>query len=47
MPLAEPRSVVAARPTNPVAAACAKNLSDKEVVLFIGDVRRDPNDHNM
>jgi len=24
-----------------------KNLSDKPVVLFIGDVRRDPNDHNM
>jgi quercetin dioxygenase-like cupin family protein len=24
-----------------------KNLSDKPVVLFIGDVRKDPNDHNM
>jgi quercetin dioxygenase-like cupin family protein len=24
-----------------------KNLTDKQVVLFIGDVRRDPNDHNM
>jgi len=24
-----------------------KNLGDQEVVLFIGDVRRDPNDHNM
>ena len=24
-----------------------KNLSDSPVVLFIGDVRRDPNDHNM
>ena len=24
-----------------------KNLSDQEVVLYIGDVRRDPNDHNM
>jgi quercetin dioxygenase-like cupin family protein len=24
-----------------------KNLTDKQAVLFIGDVRRDPNDHNM
>lgn len=24
-----------------------KNLSDKPVVLFIGDVRADPNDHHM
>ena len=24
-----------------------KNLSDQEVVLYIGDVRKDPNDHNM
>ena len=24
-----------------------KNLTDKEVVLYIGDVRKDPNDHNM
>ena len=24
-----------------------KNLSDKPVVLFIGDVRKDPNDHHM
>jgi quercetin dioxygenase-like cupin family protein len=24
-----------------------KNLSDAPVVLFIGDVRRDPNDHHM
>ena len=24
-----------------------KNLSDKEVVLYIGDVRKDPSDHNM
>ena len=24
-----------------------KNLGDKTVVLFVGDVRRDPNDHNM
>jgi quercetin dioxygenase-like cupin family protein len=24
-----------------------KNLSDKPVVLFIGDVRKDPHDHNM
>ena len=24
-----------------------KNLSDKQVVLFIGDVLHDPNDHNM
>ncbi len=24
-----------------------KNLSDQPVVLFIGDVRKDPNDHNM
>jgi quercetin dioxygenase-like cupin family protein len=24
-----------------------KNLSDSPVTLFIGDVRRDPNDHNM
>jgi quercetin dioxygenase-like cupin family protein len=24
-----------------------KNLGDKTVVLFVGDVRRDPKDHNM
>ncbi|MBV8840305.1 MAG: cupin domain-containing protein [Alphaproteobacteria bacterium] len=24
-----------------------KNLTDAQVILFIGDVRRDPNDHNM
>ena len=24
-----------------------KNLSDEQVVLFIGDVRHDPNDHHM
>jgi quercetin dioxygenase-like cupin family protein len=24
-----------------------KNLTDKPVVLFVGDVRRDPNDHHM
>jgi quercetin dioxygenase-like cupin family protein len=24
-----------------------KNLSDQEVVLYIGDVRKDPTDHNM
>jgi quercetin dioxygenase-like cupin family protein len=24
-----------------------KNLSDQEVVLYIGDIRKDPNDHNM
>jgi quercetin dioxygenase-like cupin family protein len=24
-----------------------KNLGDKDVVLFVGDVRRDPHDHNM
>ena len=24
-----------------------KNLGDKTVVLFVGDVRRDPTDHNM
>ena len=24
-----------------------KNLTDKQVVLFVGDVRRDPKDHNM
>jgi quercetin dioxygenase-like cupin family protein len=24
-----------------------KNLGDKNVVLFVGDVRRDPRDHNM
>ena len=30
MPLADARSDVAARPTNPVAVACAKNVPDAD-----------------
>jgi quercetin dioxygenase-like cupin family protein len=35
------------RPETQGTAHWWKNLGDKPVVLFIGDVRKDPNDHNM